>query len=400
MSTPNHEDLLLASQLEADLLATGTEVLLTHMDPARKVSIQPAPYVRASLLPAFPTSSTEQSDSWPLIFHESITKALGHAWEDSTVKLYNRSIRVFLNFCAEYNIPDQLIFPASEHLVCAFIALQKETTSKSTINNHLSALKAWHTRNGHSFKRSDRINLIAKASRPLANTKPPRPPVTFQMIQSLARHLDCSNHADAAVLACASTAFWGLARLGELLPTSSQFDLAKPPFPRVYDLKAGELQSLKLNLPWTKVKKWSGETLYLASQTDSTDPVAALNNHLSVNKLSKNYLLFSVEVDGSYYYLTKSIFMDRCNAIWSSDGLPVASGHSFRIGGTSHLLLSGVQPDIIKKAGRWSSDAFFRYWRHLDVVLPSTLSNLSTRSPGLMGDPRSGTAGALGAQLG
>ncbi|KAG2053677.1 hypothetical protein BDR06DRAFT_840679, partial [Suillus hirtellus] len=58
--------------------------------------------------------------------------------------------------------------------------------------------------------------------------------------------------------------------------------------------------------------------------------------------------------------LTKRKFLARCNPVWSQHG---TSGHSFRIGGTTELLLRGVPPHIVKVLGRWSSDAFLRYWR-------------------------------------
>ncbi|KAF9218783.1 hypothetical protein BS17DRAFT_642718, partial [Gyrodon lividus] len=61
--------------------------------------------------------------------------------------------------------------------------------------------------------------------------------------------------------------------------------------------------------------------------------------------------------------LTQKKFLARCNSIWTSKGIPVSAGHSFRIGGTTELLLAGVPPDIVKALGRWSSDAFLCYWR-------------------------------------
>ncbi|TFK16523.1 hypothetical protein FA15DRAFT_607129, partial [Coprinopsis marcescibilis] len=74
--------------------------------------------------------------------------------------------------------------------------------------------------------------------------------------------------------------------------------------------------------------------------------------------------------------LTKSRFLQRCNQIWSCASYPQVTGHSFRIGGTTELLLAGVPPDVVKAMGRWSSDAFLRYWRSLDGFAPSYTSNL------------------------
>jgi len=45
-------------------------------------------------------------------------------------------------------------------------------------------------------------------------------------------------------------------------------------------------------------------------------------------------------------------------------------GHGFRIGGTTHLLLLGINPWIIMVQGRWSSQAFLGYWRQCEEILP------------------------------
>jgi hypothetical protein len=62
--------------------------------------------------------------------------------------------------------------------------------------------------------------------------------------------------------------------------------------------------------------------------------------------------------------------LKRCNNIWSRYGLPTFTGHCFRIGGTTILLLRGVSPYIVKRMGRWSSDAFLKYWRSLEILAP------------------------------
>jgi hypothetical protein len=61
--------------------------------------------------------------------------------------------------------------------------------------------------------------------------------------------------------------------------------------------------------------------------------------------------------------LYKKPFLARCNSILAANGLGRITGHCFRIGGTTELLMVGVHPDAVKKLGRWKSDAFLRYWR-------------------------------------
>lgn len=211
------------------------------------------------------------------------------------------------------------------------------------------------------------------------------------MLLALAEHLKPNVPFDACVLACATTAFWGLARLGELLPCSYKYNHNNPPFPRSDSVTKGSLDSLQVRLPWTKVKKWSGETIFLTKQENASDPVLAIQNHLSVNEIPQSSILFTFKDAFGTSVLLKKQFIDRSNQIWKSCGLTQTSGHSFRIGGTSHLLLCGVNPDIIKQSGRWSSDSFLRYWRNLDTVIPKHTSRLHKSSAsGPSGEPRLG----------
>lgn len=268
--------------------------------------------------------------------------------------------------------------------------------AQSTIKNYISGIRAWHIRNGYAFSRSDRLNLLTRASRPLANKNPPCAPVTLEMLLALHEHLQPLNPFNACVLACATTAFWGLARLGELLPASYNYDHKTPPFPKISSISPGSLDSRQILLPWTKVKKWSGETIYLSKQDNPADPIAALLNHLSVNDLPQSSILFSFKDTYGSSVLLKQQFLNRCNAVWAKCGLTQTTGHSFRISGTSHLLICGVSPDIIKQSGRWSSDSFLRYWRNLETVIPKHTSRLSKLlALGQGGEPRPGSGCGL-----
>lgn len=370
-----------------ELVTAGTAVLLEHMRPSRKVHLQPREYSPPSLPP--PPRPLSVDDTWPSSFHKSIDNALSKAWADSTIKNYSHSIKTFLEFCKKHHIPPEQTFPSSDYLVCAFIADQLETVSPSTIKNYISGICAWHIRNGYAFSRSDRLNLLARASRPLANKKPPRPPVTIEMLLALGNNLKLTDPFDICVLACAACAFWGLARLGEFLPTTYKFNRNPAPFPTPQSITQNGKDSLKLRLPWTKVKKWSGEDIYLTIQDNASDPVVALQRHLAINNIPDTTILFSYKDVYGFSPLLKQQFLDRCNEIWTSCGLNRTSGHSFRIGGTSHLLLCGVHPDIIKKSGRWSSDSFLRYWRNLDTVIPKHTSRLNKQAAsGQSGEPR------------
>ncbi|KIJ46024.1 hypothetical protein M422DRAFT_124298, partial [Sphaerobolus stellatus SS14] len=153
----------------------------------------------------------------------------------------------------------------------------------------------------------------------------------------------------------------GSARLSYLLPSSQS-----PSEPSHFPLRSHLSLTASvgtITLPWTKTTKGKGATLTLAQQQQPTDPLSSLKLHLATSQASASSHLFSYREGNHLRLLTKQVFLDR---------------HSFRIGGTTELLLSGVHPDIVKALGRWSSDVFLVYWRFLSDLAPLHVSNLPT----------------------
>ena len=72
--------------------------------------------------------------------------------------------------------------------------------------------------------------------------------------------------------------------------------------------------------------------------------------------------------------------MARCHEIWQQFGLLLSSGHSFRIGGATELLLAGVPPEVVATIGRWKSLTFLLYWRKIEEILPKAVSRSYVRS--------------------
>lgn len=101
--------------------------------------------------------------------------------------------------------------------------------------------------------------------------------------------------------------------------------------------------------------------------------------HLAVSDLPNARFLceFKSRSKGSALIMDKALFLAMCNLVWSKEGWPRITGHSFRIGGTTSLLRSGVDPKIVKKMGRWSSDTFLRYWRNLEEIFADHTANLN-----------------------
>lgn len=308
-----------------------------------------------------------------------VTHAIQNGWAKSTVRRYSGAIRQFINFCDAEGVPDHLRFPADEFVLSAFAASSAGVHSRSTPRNRLSALKAWHIAHNVEWKGSSRLRYVLNGVHNLAprgSRRPPRPPINATMLTQLIDHLDLNNPLDVAVAACVTTAFWGQCRLGELLPSSASA-LLSTPFP----LRSGFKRSLRnplscvIHLPRTKTHS-HGQEVVLVDQRTAINPILLLKKHLQVNNIPDDAHLFSYTTIHGLSSLTKSLFLRRCNAIWHPLGYPRTTGHCFRIGGTTELLIAGIPPEVVKATGRWSSDSFLRYWRSLDDIAPQYIRHL------------------------
>jgi len=353
----------------------------THVTPRRHTTRIPSPR-NVSSSPLASRFLFNVADSATLLSPQSrghVAEAIQGSWASSTLKRYSGAVDQFTRFCDKEGIPGHLRFPADEFVLCAFAASSVRKHSKNTPRNRLSALKAWHVVHNMEWKGSARLRYVLNGVHNLApgsSRRPPRPPVNANMISQLIQRLNLNSPVDIAVAACAATAFWGQCRLGELLPANrspSSIDLLP--------IRAGFKRSLRnphscvLHLPRTKTHA-HGQEVVLVDQHATIDPISLLKRHLRLNNIPGNAHIFSFATDEGLTPLTKSSFLRRCNSIWHPLGYPRTTGHCFRIGGTTELLVAGTPPDVVKAMGRWSSDSFLRYWRTLDDIAPQHVRHL------------------------
>ncbi|KAG2140217.1 DNA breaking-rejoining enzyme [Suillus bovinus] len=318
-------------------------------------------------------------------FHSSV---LSHLPFDDVLKLldvmlisikvktrenYGAGLLRFHQYCDSRRIPEQLRMPAPDHLLASFIASWAGKVASSTVHNWLAGIHFWH--NLHGAPWHGRV-LLRTATSGLAKVRPRRPPVTLEHMHALVCLLDLSNTFDVAVLAVASTAFWSCCRLGELLIDSANSFDPTHHTPRNAPLRHGRASMgvpyIILTIPWTKTTHGEGANLIASGVEDPSNPVSAIMHHLSANaSVPDSAPFFAFKTDqGSWAPMTRTWFVNRCNKIWKIAGLPGLSGHCFRIGGATELLLRGTPPDVVAMQGRWKSRAFLEYWRKIDSILP------------------------------
>jgi hypothetical protein len=243
----------------------------------------------------------------------------------------------------------------------------------------MSRVKAWHDINGAPWEGDDRWVELARRTANKEGTafkRNQRGPVTMEHMIALRAAFDLNRPFDTTAWACAAAAFWGCRHLGELtIPSYEKFD---PKFHVTHGAKARDVAArnstaaITVQIPWTKSTREKGGQLTLTARDDNFCPKRAFRNHMLVNKhVPPHAPLFAYDVgNGAWSPMTKSWFLRRCNEIWKSATLLRVFRHSFRIGGSTELLLAGVAPEIITALGGWTSLAFLLYWRKIEHIIP------------------------------
>lgn len=300
------------------------------------------------------------------------------ALASGTVSNYEHAMDHFRQWARAERITVDDARAVREPVLCAYAASLAGIYSGGTARTKVAGIKYWHERRALHWHGSPRLARIVKS---VAACAPPeahrdaRPPVTEAMLDEALHELDPERPFDVCVAAAMLVAFWGQLRLGEVLSATRNYDFAALPAGKGVRLRAsagGKASQVTtaLWLPRTKVER-SGVWVWLARHFN--DPSLALQEHIALNGITDEDPLFAYkhDVTGVLIPLTRNAFLSRLNEIWGAAGMQRITGHCFRIGGTTALLRAGVEPDVVKMAGRWRSDAFLRYWRAIDNIISS-----------------------------
>jgi len=125
------------------------------------------------------------------------------------------------------------------------------------------------------------------------------------------------------------------------------------------------------HIPRSKTKH-EGDDICMTDTLCNCSPVTAFDHHLSSNdSIPPHAPLFAYESSvNTWAPLTHKLFLKHCSEIWCREGLGSVKGHGFCIGGTTHLILLGIDPWIVMVQGRWSSQVFLGYWHKCEEILP------------------------------
>ncbi|KAF7306192.1 hypothetical protein MIND_00409500 [Mycena indigotica] len=341
--------------------------------------LQPLPKIgSAHGLPPSPVPRRPSSEP-----HSQQTKSTAYtlpffaAFAPDTQSTYAAGLLRFHQYCDSISIDEEARMPASAALISAFVSKHVGLVGGDTVKSWLSGLRAWHDVHQAAWPGGEPwVKLIRRTANKqgTAFKKAQRGPVTVQHLVALRSKLKLNIPFDAAVWALACAAFWGCRRLGELtIPSVNAFDplLHVARGADTKRIKHGGARASSFHIPWTKSTRERGGTVILTDRDDPLCPVEALQNHLFVNSnIPEEAPLFAFRhADGRWLPMTKPWFLARCTEIWKECELLAVAGHSFRIGGSTELLLAGVPCDIVAATGGWTSLAFLLYWRKLEHII-------------------------------
>lgn len=312
---------------------------------------------------------------------DRVRTVMSASLSESTRGTYGAGLLTFHVYCDLKGVTEEERCPAHPKLILSFIAACAGSYSRSALTNHVCSVQAWHLLHGAEWRASEAEvqTALEGAARlaPKGARRPKRDPFTIDIIERLCAGLDRSKPADAAIDACLKVAFFGMARLGELvLPNLKAFDPGR--HVKRSDVTDGEdREGNKVSvifLPWTKVAP-EGEDIYFAKQGGASDPTEALANHLRVNELPSNMHLFAYKTDKGPRVLTRTTFTKRLNEIARGLDIGNLKFHGIRIGSVLEYLLRGIPIEVVKVMGRWGSDAFAIYLRKHAAVLARYLQD-------------------------
>ncbi|KAG1783772.1 hypothetical protein EV702DRAFT_1209359 [Suillus placidus] len=213
-------------------------------------------------------------------------------------------------------------FPISDviQLFNVLLISVETKTHENYVTNWLSGLHFWHNLHGAPWH--------GKLT-PESSKRPCRPPVTLEHMHALFCCLDLSNAFDASVFTVASIAFWSCCRLAELIINSvNSFDPMQHVACSIKITRVSPSNSVSWSsfpAPWLKTTLGAGAKIIMSRVDDFTNPVSALNHHISANSSRR------------MGPMTHPWFLAHCNQVWREAGLLELTGHCFRIGG-AHLL--------------------------------------------------------------
>ena len=311
----------------------------------------------------------------PLTLMDKVKHTQDAAVNKSTQRKDASWLQEFLTFCEGLGIRKSDALPAREDILIAWAASYAGCLAGRTVGAKLLVIRKEHERHGLAWLGGDhRILKGVEELRPAPSFHSKRALITISMLEDLNKGLSRSSGLDICIRTICLLSFFCQLRSSEILSPTQ--DLAKfnpwwhATFAHIAESMA-ENGACNLHLPWSKTQKARGDDVWIPCQEAPLDPIHAIHKHLIKNRLNIDHPIAAHhDAHDNVITLTRSKFVCCINRILRAMNkeYPHITGHCFWIGGTTFYLVSGVPLDMVKKFGRWHSQAFLEYWHCLDYL--------------------------------
>lgn len=310
------------------------------------------------------------------------TYMLSGSWSTPTIKHYNAGVEKLMTFAKEKGIDQSLLLPINPRILGEFVVwagpdlIQGEASSgvtpikSTTIRTYLSGIKAWHLFHNFEYphQATPRVEAILKAAAKLELREEPKEkknPVLISHLFNLLETLSDGKLENQVAYTVALVAFWGMARLGELLKTSAKADQVK-----VKDvIWGGKMEFLKIRIRGAKTAAVGEiQEIHCQKQPSLLDPVSAIQRLVEQTRANDDDPLFSYPCGDRRVTLTKARCQTIFEEVWSRRTNTKLTGHSFRVGGASLRWNLKYPLETIVKVGRWKSKAYKLYIREYSAT--------------------------------
>lgn len=301
------------------------------------------------------------------------------AWGDGTLKSYNSGVVKLHRFAKVNGVGKSELLPISPTLFKQFVvwasmkdvekSKEDESVKSSTLKAYIAGIKAWNMYHDEVYppQVDKAVKTLLRATRAVEaraiEVEKKRPPVLLADLVTLMEVLPGRGEIGLAMLTVALVAFWGTARLGELIS-----DNEKKRLPRWYDLEWNEERcQVSITIYNAKTAK-PGELQYIRLERQDLilDPVSILEEWFALRPRKPSKEIFSVLVDDKRKRLGKQATINQLRVIWNKSrpkSKQMLHGHLFRIGGASLRWNLGAGREEVKRCGRWASNAYLVYLR-------------------------------------
>lgn len=310
----------------------------------------------------------------------------------STRQSYSSGVKSYIKFVDEMKLTPA--FPASTETICLWVtslASAPHYLKVGTIKVYLSGVIHHHKERGFHNPLENAppmLDMIFTGIKRWAahsqqnNDKKPKLPITTDMLRVMSPLLNQQRRTDALVLAMAWVALVAMLRISEFTIDSKNQDRTLTMEQLNFTTGDGKtidsrrisnkmiIKHATLRLAQSKTDPFRMGTDIIIS---SAEAIQILINYLQLTsheEISLQSPLFRYRTGEA---VNRQWFMREISTLIAASGFNTSnySSHSFRKGGAVSLQQRGVADSIIKKMGRWRSDAYHLYLRQpaIDTII-------------------------------